>query len=89
MGGGFIGKLRRKCQFPRHVALRNRALLDAEHRLAGFTIENVHVARLRGDGECGNRGPATHDIEQRWRRGRVVIPEIVMNGLKVPPVFFQ
>ncbi len=78
--------LRRKGQLARDVAPGNRALLDAEHRPAGLAVQDVHIAGLRGQGERWHGAAVSHDVEQSRWRGRVGVPQVVMDGLKVPSV---
>ena len=57
-GGGFTGNgcVGNAC-LARHVALGNRTFFHAEDRLAGLTIEDVDVARLRRHCQGRNRHP--------------------------------
>jgi len=79
-------RLRWKGQLAGDIALRYRALFDAEDRLAGLAIQEVQVTGLGRHGERGDGASVSHDVEQSWRRRRIGVPEIVMDGLEMPLV---
>src|SRR5262249_17370704 len=78
--------LRCVSEFARDIALRYRTFFDAEERLAGFAIQDVHVTGLRGQRQGGDGAAIAHDVEQTRRGRRIVIPEDVMDRLEVPLV---
>src|SRR4030095_9380563 len=67
-----------------HIALCNRAFLDAVNRLSGFAIQNEHESRLSDLSESGNRSSILLDIDQTRCRRQVVIPKLMMDVLEVP-----
>ena len=79
-------RLGRKGHLARDIAFRYRTLFDAENRLAGFAVQDIHVSGFRCHGQSRNRPPATNDVEQSGRRRRVGVPQIVMDSLEVPLV---
>ena len=76
--------LRRPAFLAGYVALRNRALLDREDRHSGRALEHEeHPGLVALDDDVN--GPSFLVYGREERRGRVVvIPEIMMNGLKKP-----
>ena len=74
------------CLLARHRALLHRAFFDTEDRLPGFPVQDVHVAGLRRQRESWDGPTVTNDVEEPGRRGRIVVPEIVVNRLEVPLV---
>src|SRR5580704_3509111 len=76
--------LRWRRNFARRVAGGNGALFDAEDWLAGFAIEDEKMRGLGADADGGNSLAVFMDIEQNGRRGDVVIPQVVMDGLEIP-----
>ena len=79
-------RLRRRRVLVRQFALRHRALFDVEDRLAGDAVEREHQAGLVDDDDCGNGRTVPLQIDEQRRRLRVVVPDVVMNELKVPQV---
>ena len=66
--------------------LRHGALLDADQRLAGLSVEDVGPARLADLRKPFAHRAADAHVEQHDGIRRVVIPEVVMNLLEVPAV---
>src|SRR4051812_20496634 len=73
--------------FPRHIRTRHRTFLDRKQRGTGHSIEQKYLA---GFGDLGNRFPflaVVFDRYEIWASGQVMVPEIVMKRLKMPPSF--
>ncbi len=66
------------------VALRNHALLDAEHRLAGDAVEDEDEPHLGELHDGGNGPPAARDVHQDRLRRQVVVPDVVVDQLPMP-----
>ena len=79
-------RLARIGRLPGDVAVRHRAFLDAEDRLAALAVQDVQIARLGGHAEGRDGAPVLLDVEQHGRRGRVGIPQIMADRLEVPAV---
>ena len=62
----------------------DRPLFDAENRRARHAIEDEQKALLRINRHGRNRSPVSPHVDQRRRRGQVVIPVVVMRRLKEP-----
>ena len=62
-------------------------LLDADERFAVRPVENVDPAGLAGFGDGLAVLAADLDVEQHYRVGGVVVPDIVMHLLEMPAVF--
>ena len=77
-------RLRRPRLLARHVALRHRTLLDAEHRLAGDPVEDEDQPHLRELHDGGNRPAGARDVDQNRLRRQVVVPDVVMDQLLMP-----
>ena len=77
-------RLRRRGDLARHIALRDRALLDGNERRSRLAIEDEEMAGLGGDTHGGNGPAVLAPVEQDRRRRDVVVPEIVMDGLEMP-----
>ena len=71
----------------RHVARGDLALLDTVDRLTGLAIEDVQIPRLGRDAQRGDRPLRQRGMSNRTGgAGRIRVPEIVVNRLKVPGV---
>ena len=95
---GIAGRKRRSCQRRRRgwkrlrrrrhltgdIAPGHGPLLDRNQRLAGLAIEDEQMAGLGSDGDRRDGAAVLAPVEEDRRRGDVVVPEIVVNGLKVP-----
>src|SRR5581483_9015300 len=77
-------RLRRRCDFAFDVASRNRTFLHTEDRLAGLAVQDKKVARLRSNADRGNPAVISAHVEQHRRRRYIIVPEIVVHGLKGP-----
>ncbi len=77
-------RLRRPAALARHVARGERPLLDREERRAGLAVEHEHEAALGGLRHRVARAALALERDQDRRRGEVVVPEIVVDGLEVP-----
>ncbi len=71
---------------PGRLASRHRRLLDAEDRFARLPVQDEEVAGFRRHGEGVDRLAAALDVEEHRRRRRVVVPDVVVDGLEVPAV---
>src|SRR5580693_475436 len=58
--------------------------LDAEDRLTGHAIQNVHVANLACLREDRRFLPIDHQVDQAGGRRQIEIPQVVMNSLEIP-----
>ena len=77
-------RLRRGRLLPRF--LRHRLLVDADQRFAGLAIEDIRPAGLADFSERTPRATVDRHVEQHDGIDRVVVPDIVMHLLEVPPV---
>src|SRR5205823_11731839 len=77
-------RLGRVGRFTRNVAGRDRPFDDLEQRLTGSALKQESKAGLGNLRDRVHRFALAEDGHQRWLRRNIVIPEIVMNGLKVP-----
>ncbi len=66
--------------------LRHGTLLDPDQRLAGLAVEDVHPPALARLPQALALDSVDLEIEQDDRIGRIVVPEVVMDLLKMPPV---
>ena len=71
-------------QLPR--ILRHGALIDADQRLAGDSIEDVSPAGLAHLRKAFALLASDLGIEQHHRVGRVIVPDVMVHFLKVPAV---
>ena len=62
----------------------DRPLFDAEDGLAGDAIEDEQQALLGINRHRRNRPAVALDVDERRRRVQVVVPVVVMRGLKKP-----
>jgi hypothetical protein len=76
--------LRGRCFFAGNVALRNRALLNAENGFARSAIEDEQIAALGTGGDRGDGEAVAVNVEQNRRRGDIVVPQVVVDGLEMP-----
>ena len=79
-----LHRLRRPRYFARHVALRDRALLDRPHRQPRDAIESECEALLRELDHGVDGFAAVHKVHENGRTRRVVVPEPVVHELVVP-----
>ena len=79
-------RLRRVSLLAWHLARRHRPLLDLDHRFARIPVQDEEIAGLRRHGERVDRLAVALDVEEHRRRRRIVVPEIVVDGLEVPAV---
>ena len=80
-------RLRRRIPLARHVAFRNRALLDRPDRLPGDAIEHVQHALLRRLRDGFHRAAVDRDVGENRRAGNVHVPDAVVDELVVPLPF--
>ena len=67
-----------------HVPFLNGPLDDRPHRLARHAIEGVNPALFRRHADRLDRFSVDSDVHQNAGRGEVPIPDVVMDGLKLP-----
>ena len=80
-------RLRRRQLLAVRAALRHRALLNRPDRIAGITVEHKDKTLLgRLDHDVAHALPGIDPRQRRLRR-QVVIPDVVMHGLKRPHEF--
>ena len=61
-------------------------LLDADERFARYAIQQVDPSGLPCSRESLPGAPVDLDVEEHDRRGKVVVPDVVMHHLEVPAV---
>ncbi len=81
-GGDRLG--RRQAQLASVRALRHRGFDDRVDRRAGAAVEQIDLAALGRLGDRRDHLAVLADIDQHRLRGRVVVPDIAVNGLEVP-----
>ena len=79
-------RLRRRSRLAGHVAGRRWPFLDGVNRHAADTIQNEQQAVLGADGDRRHGLVADARVEQQRWRLQVVVPNVVVNRLKVPEV---
>ncbi len=77
-------RLRRRELLAFGAALRHGAFLHRPYRLAGIAVEHEHKSLLGRLDHDVARALAGIDARQRRLRRQIVIPDIVMHGLKRP-----
>ena len=77
-------RLRRRRPLALRRRLRHRTLFHAVHRLAGLAIEDEQDAHLRDQRDAGNRAAVAPHVDERRRRGQIVVPDVVMHELLIP-----
>ncbi len=70
--------------FARDRARGNLSLFHRKNRSAGLAIEHEEHPCLRRLRDGGKRLAVARYGDERWRRGVVVVPQVVMHGLEVP-----
>ena len=83
-GAGDVGLGRRQL-LAGHVGLRDGALLDRPHGFAGLAVQDVGPALLGGLHDGRDVLPVHGDVHQVGCGGVVVVPDVVVHGLEVPP----
>src|SRR5262249_10844226 len=68
----------------RHIAWRRWAFFDAENRLTGHAIQNENPTRFACLRQRGDLLPILYHFEEAWRRGKVIVPEFMMDRLEIP-----
>src|SRR5262249_46706539 len=81
---GNAGWLRGPGLFAGNVGFGNGFFFDGNERSASQTIENEDAPHFCGDGDGGR---FVFPSEERWLRGDVVVPNVVMNDLEAPDEF--
>ena len=69
------------------AGLGDLELLDRPHGFSRLAVEDVEERLLARQHRRLHRALADHDVAQHGRRGEVVVPEAVVNGLEVPAAF--
>ena len=87
-GGGQVGKgwVGQDCS-PGTSLCGHGPLFDGPERLAGDAVEDIQEAELGGLRDHVHRLAVVAYGEQLGAGGEVVIPEIVVDGLKMPEAF--
>jgi hypothetical protein len=67
--------------------LAYRSFFDAEHRLAGFTIEDEHESGFANLSQSRNYPAVFIDVDQARCGRKIVVPQFVMDILEVPLEF--
>ena len=73
-----------RSSFTGNVAFRYRAFFDTENRLTSRAIEDEEMARFGADGDGRDGDAILVEVKEQGRRGHVVVPEVVVNGLEGP-----
>ena len=76
-------RLRRRSLLARQVALRHRALLDIEDRLASDAVEREQQSHLRGDDHGGNRLTVALQVDEKRRRLDREVPEAAATPVRL------
>ena len=66
------------------AGLRDLPFLDRPYRFARLPVEDVEKRLLAGQHRRLDRATVDLDVAEDSRRGEVVVPEAVVNGLEVP-----
>src|SRR5262249_50431239 len=80
-------RLRRPGLFAWHVASRNGALFDRPNRFAGLPIEDPHESLFADLGYHVDVAALVANGQQLGRGGGVVVPDIMVDHLKMPQAF--
>src|SRR4029453_17975278 len=70
--------------FPGKRRRRRLAVLDREERRAGSAIEHEHLSELRHLRDGINRSAVALHGDEAGRRGKIPVPDIVLEALEVP-----
>ena len=70
-----------------HDDLRNRALFDRPYGVAGHAVEHERHVLLGQQGDRLDRPAVNRDVVQDGRSRRIVIPQAMMDDLKMPDSF--
>jgi hypothetical protein len=79
--------LRRRSELTCHIAFRNSALFDGYQRQAGLAIEDEEMTSLRGHAQRCDGPAILVPAEEDWRRRDIVVPEVVVDRLKMPDAY--
>ena len=61
--------------------------MDPENRLARLSVQHENKAHLRQLDHGVALGAAVPQVDENWRRRKVVVPDVMANDLIVPPAF--
>src|SRR5207248_5344051 len=67
-----------------YFALRYRTFLNIVERLTRPAIKNENQPRLGSNRNRWDLCLITSNFKKNWRRFRIVIPDIVVDGLEIP-----
>src|ERR1700735_615739 len=76
--------LRRRRDFAGYIAFRHRPLFHWKHGNSSVAVKHVEKTGLVALNYDWDSLPVVHDGGEQRRRGRVVVPEIVVNKLEAP-----
>src|SRR5689334_14478620 len=68
----------------RDFTLGDRTFLNVVQRFSRSAIEDENQSGLRGHRESRDGGSVALYVEENRRRFQIVVPDIVMDGLKIP-----
>ena len=80
IGNGCVGD----ASSPGDDALRHPTFFNREERRTGLAMENEEMSHLRRDDDGRYRLPIARDVHEDGLRRNVVVPQIVMDDLKMP-----
>src|ERR1700677_2074143 len=94
-GDGLVGVGLRRSRQPlgwrsdlaRDITSRIGRLLQREERLPRSAIEEKDKARLGRLGDGIDPLAVARDRQQRWGRGKIAVPKVVVHSLKMPDAF--
>ena len=67
-----------------HPALRHRPLLERHQWCAGAPVQHIDIALFAGQDQRRHHGAAHRKIDQRALPAKVIVPDVVVHGLKLP-----
>src|SRR5262249_20775964 len=80
-------RLRARGLLAGNYSLRNRTLLDGKERLAGEPVQYEDETRFGDLRHCGDVHTVPADGDQIGLSGKIPVPQVMMDGLKVPNPF--
>ncbi len=79
--------LRGRGALPGHIGLRHGQLLDRPHRISGSPVEDEGEGLLGQEGDRWDLASVHDQVRQDRCRRRIVVPDAVVDRLKVPHPF--